>query len=212
MTLARDKKTIYDGKLPRVAMCLSQLKQLHARMLRSFAECPDFDHTRLNVRVRTVERKKKQLEFESLQLFLDHHNHKEVLPTNLELSYSYSSVGTYNGVTDVALMDVKLNFGENGFNDVYIASNDHEWVDRTHQTIQSKLSTCSVFRSANFIKAVSFTTAMLCLMAFGSAMVPFASVEMGLLAVVFLLSMLITAIPNDAAPFKRMSSNRIFFS
>lgn len=211
MILSRDKKTIFDGKLPRVAMRLSQLKQLHARLLRSFAECPGFDNTRLSVRVRTVERK-KQLEFESLQSFLDHHKDKEELPSNLELSYSYSSLGPYNGSIDVILMDAKLNFGDNGFNDVYIASNDHDWADRVHQTIQSKLATCSVFRSANFIKTVSFTAAMVCLMIFGAALVPFASIEMGLIAVVFLLSMLITAIPNDAKPFKRMSSNRISLS
>ncbi len=212
MILARDKKTIFDGNLPRVAMSLSQLKQLHARLLRSFAECPGFDSSRLNVRVRTVERRNKQLEFESLQLFLDHHNGKEVLPTNLELSYSYSSVGVFDGVNDVALMDVKLEFGEHGSNNCFIASNNHEWADGVHEIIHAKLSNCSVIRSAKLIRTICFNIAMLCLLVFGAALVPFHSAAMGFIALVFLVTMLISAIPNDSAPFKRLSSNRISLS
>ncbi|MNK44952.1 hypothetical protein D3C87_636960 [compost metagenome] len=206
MTLVRDKKTIYDGDLPRVAMNLSQLKQLHARMLRLFAEYPGFESDRLRVVVRTFT-KKCQQDYPSLQEFLDH-NSAEILPTSLELSYSYSSVG----YSDVVLMDAKLTFGETGRNSCFLSSNVEGWVDSTHQVVHSKLSQCKLFRSGHVIKSIGFYLAIICLMLFGSSVIPFTSMAMGIMSIAFMISMIVVALPHDSAPFRKLSENRIFLS
>lgn len=209
-TLARDKVTIFDKTLPRVAMNLAQLKRHHARILRSFAEYPNFNSERLTSTIKAKEGS-RTYEFNSLTSFIEYLRDPEnETPDALELKYQYGNAHIEGSTIDVVTLTASVMFGETGRNECYITSTDEDWASRMHQFIRSDLCRYKIFRWANFIKNFSFVLAIVCLIIFGSKLFVFASPESIATMFTFFGAALIVAWPMNYFPFKQLSSNRIF--
>lgn len=213
--LARDKITIFDRDLPRVAMSLSQLKRQHARILRRFASCPDFDSEQLTIRIKAREGS-KTFEFASLNSFLEYVREPDNdTPDSLELSYQYAKV-VHNGSTtmsyDVVMMNASVLFGEAGRNECYITSNLEEWANETHNFIKSELARYKIPRWSSWIKNSAFGLAVLSLGIFGLKFFPFSSPESMFTMGLFFAAAILVAWPLQYFPFKQIAGNRINLS
>lgn len=211
-SIARDKVTIYDQTLPRVAMNLSQLKRHHAKMLRNFAEYPMFSSERLTYSIKAKEGT-RTYEFENLNSFIEYLQDEEnETPDTLELKYHYANVIVEDKAVDVITLTASVLFGETGKNECFITSNDEEWASRVHNFIRSDLNRYKITRWANVIKNSCFILALVCLIVFGLKFFVFASPESVATMITFFVSALIVAWPMNFFPFKQISANRIFLS
>ena len=210
--LARDKVTIFDKALPRVQMNLSQLKRHHAKILRSFAEYPEFNSEKLSYSIKAREHS-RAYDFDSMTEFLDYLQDPEnETPDTLELKYQYASVLVDGERIEPVTMTASVLFGETGRNECYITSNDEVWAADMHDFIRSDLNKYKIFRYAEFAKRVAFVLAVACLMLFGAKFFTFASPQSVASIIAFFLASLVVAWPMHYFPFKQISSNRIFLS
>lgn len=166
-SLARDKITIFDRNLPRIAMRLVHLRRYHAKMLRRYASSPNFNSEQLTVRIKAREGS-RTYEFSGLTGFLDYlQDPQNETPDALELSYQYAKVVHLpNGASDVAIMNSSVLFGEAGRNECYITSNDESWASEMHAFIKQDFARHKITNWGRVIKNTAFVVAAASLIVF----------------------------------------------